>query len=106
MSNERNHSMRMLRFNGWARTIAFACTILLFAGLGKAQGNAPPNGDDDDKKSSTPPGLFITPTALKNAMQQDLKPGFALSYFSKNYPNFVAGEAVKAAVSPDGTTLA
>jgi hypothetical protein len=33
-------------------------------------------------------------------VQQVLNPGLA------NYPNFVAGEAVKEAVSPDGKTLA
>src|SRR2546429_8537023 len=43
---------------------------------------------------------YITPTALPNAAQQELNPGL------KNYPNFVAGEAVKAVVSPDGKTLA
>ena len=57
-------------------------------------------------QSPTPPGLLITPTALPHAVQQDLKPGFALPYFATNYPNFVAGEAVKAVVSPDGKTLA
>lgn len=62
--------------------------------------------DDDDKKSPTPPGLFITPTVLSHAMQQDLTPGLTLPYFATNYPNFVAGEAVKAIVSPDGKTLA
>src|ERR1700732_929519 len=56
--------------------------------------------DDDDKKSPTPPGLYITPTALANAVQQPLNPGLT------NYPNFVAGQAVKAVVSPDGNTLA
>ena len=56
--------------------------------------------DDDDKKSPTPPGLFITATALAHAVQQELNPGLT------NYPNFVAGEAVKAVVSPDGKTLA
>jgi 6-phosphogluconolactonase (cycloisomerase 2 family) len=99
--------MGMLRFSGLSRTIAFALSILLFAGLGYGQDKAGPNGDNnEDKKSPTPPGLFITPTALKDAVQQDLKPGLALSYFSTNYPNFVAGEAVKAVVSPDGRTLA
>jgi YVTN family beta-propeller protein len=53
-----------------------------------------PNG------SQTPPGLYITPLALDHAVQQVLNPGLA------NYPNFVAGEAVKAVVSPDGKTLA
>jgi len=56
--------------------------------------------EKDDKKSPTPPGLFITPTALPNAVQQELNPGLA------NYPSFVAGQAVKAVVSPDGKTLA
>jgi len=56
--------------------------------------------DDDDKKSPTPPGLYITPTALANAVQQPLNPGLA------NYPTFVAGQAVKGVISPDGKTLA
>jgi YVTN family beta-propeller protein len=50
--------------------------------------------------SPTPPGLYIRPTALPHAVQQLLNPGLA------NYPNFVAGEAVKESVSPDGGTLA
>jgi DNA-binding beta-propeller fold protein YncE len=65
-----------------------------FAGLAIAQ------SDNGDQKSPTPPGLYITPMALHNAVQQDLNPGLA------SYPNFVAGEAVKAVVSPDGKTLA
>ena len=56
--------------------------------------------DNDNQKSSTPPGLYITPKALTNAVQQDLNPGLP------NYPSFVAGEAVKVVVSPDGKTLA
>jgi YVTN family beta-propeller protein len=56
--------------------------------------------DDEDKKSPIPTGLFITPTALNHAVQQVFNPGLA------NYPNFVAGEAVKAVVSPNGKTLA
>jgi hypothetical protein len=52
--------------------------------------------DDANKKVDTPPGLFITPKALPHSVQQVLNPGLA------NYPNFVAGEAVKEAVSPDG----
>ena len=45
-------------------------------------------------------GQFITPTAPRGAVQQLLNPGLAA------YPNFVAGEAVRSQVSPDGTTLA
>jgi hypothetical protein len=51
-------------------------------------------------QSPTPPGQIITPTALPQAVQQVLNPGLI------NYPNFVAGEAIKEAVSPDGKTLA
>jgi len=97
--------MRMLRFNRLAKAIVLGWTILVSAGVT----NALPNDrldDDDGKKSPTPPGLYVTPTALPNAVQQDLKPGLGLPYFAMNYPNFVAGEAVKAVVSPDGKTLA
>jgi len=87
--------MKMFRFNRLLEAIVLAWTILLFAGLVNAQG-----GDNNDRQSPTPPGLYITPTALSNAVQQDLNPGLA------SYPNFVAGQAVKAVVSPDGKTLA
>jgi|GEM_PF-4172982 len=45
-------------------------------------------------------GQHITPTALHGSVQQFLNPGLP------DYPNFVAGEAVRSALSPDGTTLA
>ena len=47
-----------------------------------------------------PTGQHITPLALAGAVQQDLNPGLPL------YPNFVAGEAVRSQLSPDGKTLA
>src|SRR6201988_4121648 len=87
--------MKMFRYNALPKAIVPALTIPPFAGLRTGQAD-----DAQDKKSPTPPGLYITPTALPNAVQQDLNPGLA------NYPNFVAGEAVKAVVSPDGKTLA
>jgi YVTN family beta-propeller protein len=89
----------MFRFNELPKAIVLAWTILVFAGLANAQRSEGVD-DDDDKKSPTPPGLYITPTTLPNAVQQLLNPGLT------NYPNFVAGEAVKAVVSPDGNTLA
>ena len=91
--------MKMFRFDELRKAIVLASIILVFAGLAKAQAGARFD-DDDDKKSPTPPGLFITPTALPNAVEQLLNPGLT------NYPNFVAGEAVKAVASPDGKTLA
>lgn len=47
-----------------------------------------------------PTGQYITPTVLAGAVQQPLNPGLAA------YPNFVAGEAVRSQLSPDGSTLA
>src|SRR5262249_46357100 len=45
-------------------------------------------------------GHFVTPTAPRGAVQQFLNPGLTA------YPNFIAGEAVRSQLSPDGTTLA
>jgi len=89
----------MFRFDELPKAIVLAGTILVFAGLANAQSSARLD-DGDDKKSPTPPGLYITPTALANAVQQPLNPGLA------NYPDFIAGQAVKGVVSPDGKTLA
>jgi len=91
--------MRMFRFDELPKAIVLAGTILVLAGLANAQSSARLD-DGDDKKSPTPPGLYITPTALANAVQQPLNPGLA------NYPDFIAGQAVKGVVSPDGKTLA
>src|SRR5882724_4592182 len=86
--------MKLFRFNELGKLIVLAGSILVLVGLANAQ------LDTDDEKSPTPPGFYITPTASAHAVQQDLNPGHA------NYPNFVAGQAVKAVVSPDGKTLA
>ncbi len=45
-------------------------------------------------------GQYITPLAVQGSNQQLLNPGLPL------YPSFVAGEAVKSQLSPDGKTLA
>ncbi len=61
--------------------------------------------DIDDGKAANngqlplPSGQYITPTLLTGAQLQLLNPGLP------NYPNYVAGEAVKTALSPDGNTL-
>src|SRR5262249_60397389 len=47
-----------------------------------------------------PSGQFVTPTAIDDSIQQFLNPGLAA------YPHFIAGEAVRSQLSPDGTTLA
>ena len=59
---------------------------------------------DDDRREPKGPqlatGQYVTPTFVKGAVQQYLNPGLT------DYPNFVAGEAVRSQLSPDGTTLA
>ena len=47
-----------------------------------------------------PTGQYITPTFVRGSVQQFLNPGLAA------HPNYVAGEAVRSQLSPDGTTLA
>jgi YVTN family beta-propeller protein len=65
------------------------------------------DGDDrDDDRPGRhglvrlPTGQFVTPMVISDAVQQYLNPGLAA------YPNFIAGEAVRSQLSPDGTTLA
>ncbi len=47
-----------------------------------------------------PNGQYVTPTFVNGAVQQYLNPRLPA------YPDFVAGEAVRSQLSPDGTTLA
>ncbi len=57
--------------------------------------------DGNDGTLPLPTGQYVTPLKpLTNAIQQMLNPGLPA------YPNYVAGEAVLSALSPDGTTLA
>src|SRR5262245_55437003 len=62
--------------------------------------------DDDDDRGGRkglvplPTGQFVTPTIIEDAVQQYLNPALP------GYPNFVAGEAVRSQLSPDGSTLA
>ncbi|MBU6436052.1 MAG: beta-propeller fold lactonase family protein [Betaproteobacteria bacterium] len=56
--------------------------------------------DYQREKALLATGQFITPVALKGAKQQWLNPRLA------SYPDFVAGEAVRSQLSPDGNTLA
>jgi len=88
--NAHSSTKKLQRCRLWLAALA----LLALAGL------PIPAQSQGTKRSTTPPGLYITPTALNHAVQQVLNPGLA------NYPNFVAGEAVKAVVSPDGKTLA
>jgi DNA-binding beta-propeller fold protein YncE len=91
--------MTAFKFNRLLKASLLVTTILIASRIVAAQDNT---GDDGhDGAQPTPPGLYVTPTApLSGAIQQQLNPGLT------NYPDYVAGEAVKAVVSPDGKTLA
>ena len=61
--------------------------------------------DDDDRQEHKglrrlATGQYITPRFIEGAVLQYLNPGLT------GYPDFVAGEAVRSQLSPDGTTLA
>src|SRR3569833_1405446 len=62
------------------------------------------HADVEDRSRSLPmqipSGQYVTPTYIRNSVQQFLNPRLAA------YPDFVAGEAVKSQLSPDGKTLA
>src|SRR5262245_23412854 len=79
-------------------TVTALFTLSARADLQNRQGQD--RDDDDPGSAQLPTGQFVTPTALDDAVQQWLNPGLAA------YPNFVAGEAVRSQLSPDGTTLA
>src|SRR5450755_2582683 len=99
MQNEKECRMNLFKYNGLLKASLLASAFLIAPRITNAQLNTLIDGNDG--VLPTPPGLYVTPTApLTKAMQQPLNPGLA------NYPNFVAGQAVKAVVSPDGTTLA
>ena len=91
--------MNVFKYKGLLKASLLASAVLMASHLANAQVNTAIDGNDG--KLPTPPGLFVTPTApLTSAIQQPLNPGL------ENYPNYVAGEAVKSVLSPDGTTLA
>lgn len=80
------------------RAALFAATILGGSLPARADMNTAVAGNNGTLP--LPTGQYVTPTVLTAAVQQFLNPGLAA------YPNFVAGEAVRSQLSPDGTTLA
>ena len=87
------HGRRMLRAG------LLATTWLAAAPLAHAADTKAIDGNSD--VLALPTGQYVTPVApLTNAVQQDLNPGLP------DYPDFVAGGAVRSQLSPDGTTLA
>jgi YVTN family beta-propeller protein len=70
---------------------AMALSVAMLAQSGKNQNAA---------GLQTAPGHYVTPTAPRGALQLFLNPKLPA------YPNFIAGEAVRSQLSPDGNTLA
>ena len=76
-----------------------ATTLLTAPQFARAQVNTLIDGNNGTLP--LPTGQYVTPVKpLTAALQQPLNPGLPL------YPNFVAGEAVRSQLSPDGSTLA
>src|ERR1700730_18351958 len=90
--------MASSRYSGFLKsgligsTLVGACVLTL--GNGRIARAA-----DEGPAMRLPTGQFVTPTAPPDARQQFLNPGLA------NYPEFVANEAVRSQLSPDGATL-
>src|SRR5262245_45379221 len=80
-------------------TSAAVATVAAMSARAQLQdhGNQPHRSDG---LTRLPTGQYVTPTASPDAVQQFLNPGLPA------YPNFVAGEAVRSQLSPDGATLA
>ena len=71
--------MKILRFSLVLATVVLASAILLSTSFVKADRD---RDDDAHRGSPTPPGLYLTPTVLAHAVQQDLTPGF-VSHISR-----------------------
>ena len=76
--------------------------VIASASLLAVQAHANEGGydlDDGVGAARLPSGQYVTPQFAHGAVQQFLNPGLPA------YPNFVAGEAVRSQLSPDGSTL-
>ena len=90
--------MKEFKYDRFFKASLLFLTTLTAPGIVGAQPSA---AEPNRGALPTPPGLFVTPTGpLTSAVQQQLNPGL------KKYPDYVAGEAVRAVLSPDGKLLA
>jgi DNA-binding beta-propeller fold protein YncE len=87
-------------------SVLTSATLLTLSTQATLQERKEPQQDRDDDRQvhrgivRLPTGQFVTPTVIDDAVQQYLNPRLA------DYPDFIAGEAVRSQLSPDGTTLA
>src|SRR5215469_1169247 len=91
------YSMTLYLERPFLRAVFWSATIL---SLLTSRVPADEDSKDNNHGTQVATGQYITPTVIPGSVQQLLNPGLPL------YPNFVAGEAVKSQLSPDGTTLA
>ena len=80
--------------------VAILVSVVQIAAQARAEDRDRGERPQHDRALQLPTGQFITPTAMHGAVQQFLNPGLP------GYPKFVAGEAVRSQLSPDGRTLA
>ncbi len=90
--------MNRTRLTGLTQAALLASTILAAPQVALADRQTVIDGNNGTLP--LPTGQYITPQALTDAVQQPLNPGLPA------YPAFVAGEAVRSQLSPDGTLLA
>jgi YVTN family beta-propeller protein len=83
------------RYLGLVALGVTACAVTL-----SPRARAESNQHSSAARQQLSTGQYVTPTALPGAVQQFLNPGLIA------YPGFVAGEAVRSQLSPDGATLA
>ncbi|GAC1342959.1 MAG: alkaline phosphatase family protein [Acetobacteraceae bacterium] len=88
--------MTKTRTTQWTRAVLLATTLLSAPHIAHAVDTTV---DDNNGTLPLPTGQYVTPTAPTSAIQQFLNPGLPA------YPNFVANEAVRSQLSPDGKTL-
>src|SRR5262245_26420040 len=88
----------MSRIRTTRRTLPGTMTCALAASAFALTSHASADPPQPPQQLAT--GQFVTPLAPRGAAQQLLNPGLPA------YPGFVAGEAVRSQLSPDGTTLA
>ena len=84
-----------------AAVILFICASVLVL-LSSGKGHFAFAGGDNDERAQgefIPTGMRVTPTAAKGSTFQPLSPDLV------GHPDFVVGQAVTTAISPDGNTL-
>lgn len=81
------------------KSVYLLLVTLAFGTYGRHAAALASDHDQSTKAEFIPTGVYITPTAAKGSVFQPLNPNLSFD------PAFTAGQAVTAAISPDGKTL-